>query len=76
MPELYTHLEMVWIMFSMVRNSRFVSDSGVGSIPLAEIRAVLDEFQVVGDVDLRIYSIRLIQMLDTAYVQYIMKARR
>jgi hypothetical protein len=75
MPDLFPHLELVWIIFSMVRNSRLISEFGVGHIPLGEITTILNEFHI-DDSDTRIYYIRLIQAIDSAYMQYLMKLRK
>lgn len=75
MPELFLHLELVWLIFNIVRNSRFMSEFGVGTISIAEICTILDEF-LIYEPDIRVYFIQLIQVLDSAYIAHIMKLRK
>lgn len=74
-PELFVHLTLVWIVFSMVRNSRSVSEFGIGAIALNDIRGMLDEFNIY-DSDVRLYSIQLVQALDTVYMNHLQKMRK
>lgn len=46
--------------------------SGVGPIPLTEIKAYLDMYGVT-DLDERMYWIRMIKVLDRVYIEHINK---
>jgi len=74
-PELYLHLGVVWLVFNLVRNSRVMNEFGIGRIALAEMTCALDEFEV-HDADLRVYYIRLLQDLDTTYVNHLIRQRK
>jgi len=74
-PELYLHLTLVWIIFMLVKSCRIMTDSGVGSIALADIRAMLDEFEIE-ETDVRIYYIQIIQAVDQVYVQHLARLRK
>jgi hypothetical protein len=74
-PELYLHLTLVWIIFTLVRNCRVVSEFGIGAIALADMRTMLDEFQIE-EPDVRIYYIQLLMALDTVWMQQIVKTRK
>lgn len=74
-PEVYQHLTIVWLVFNLVRNSRLITEFGIGRISMQDLACALDEFEV-DDPDLRVYYLRLLQDLDTAYVSHLMKLRR
>lgn len=74
-PDVYPHLAVVWLVFNLVRNSRFISEFGIGRISMSEMSTALDEFQVEG-ADLRIYYIRLLQTLDTVYIAFLNRLRK
>jgi hypothetical protein len=74
-PDVYPHLAVVWLVFNLVRNSRFLSEFGIGRIAMSEMTTALDEFQVE-EPDLRIYYIRLLQGLDTAYIAFLNRLRK
>lgn len=74
-PDVYPHLAVVWLIFNLIRNSRFLSEFGIGRIAMSEMATALDEFQVE-EPDLRIYYIRLLQGLDTAYIAFLNRLRK
>ncbi len=59
----------------LVKSCRIMTDSGVGSIALADIRAMLDEFEIE-ETDVRIYYIQIIQAVDQVYVQHLARLRK
>lgn len=74
-PELFLHLTLVWIIFTLVRNCRTITEFGIGAIALADVRAMLDEFEVE-DADIRIEYIQLLQALDRVYIEHLAKLRK
>jgi hypothetical protein len=74
-PDIYLHLVLVWIIFTLVRHCRTISEFGIGPIALTDMRAMLDEFEV-DEADTRIYFLQLLQRLDVAYREFLMKQRK
>lgn len=66
-PELYPHLLLVWAIYQILRNSRQLGFGTIWFIPLTEIKAALDLYEVVG-IGERVYYTGLLQQLDQFYV--------
>lgn len=52
-----------------------MSEFGIGRISMSEMSTALDEFQVE-EPDWRIYYIRLLQGLDTVYINFLNRLRK
>lgn len=57
----------MWGAYSVLHNSRSLSECGPGAIPLSEIKAYLD-IMYITDVERRLYFIRMIKSLDLMYL--------
>ncbi len=74
-PELFLHLSLVWIIFTLVKGCRSITEFGMSAISLQDLRAMMDEFEI-DDADTRIYYIQLLQALDAVYMQALAKMRK
>lgn len=68
-PELYTHLIVVWALYQMLRNSRTLGFGTIWYVPLSEVVVALDLYQI-REMEWRVYYTMLLQSLDQAYVKW------
>ena len=75
-PKLTQWVLDYWNGFQVLSGSRATHQGGVGPIPLTEIVAYMEAVYLL-DVDERLKTIRMIQSLDSVYVQHVnTKAKR
>lgn len=71
-PHLSRWVTEYWQGFQFLSGSRTLHQAGIGPIPLTEIVAYMEAIYLC-DVDERLKFIKMIQALDSVYVQHINK---